>query len=66
MPLNDGEIVLATVVTRTSAGVTIRLDGDSAPLQKRYKVLSTGVTLAAGNRVLAVKMSGTYVVLGRI
>lgn len=64
--MNDAEMVIATVVTRTAAGVTIRLDGENEALQKRYKVISNGVTLAAGNRVLAVKMSGTYIVIGKI
>lgn len=64
---NSGaELLLATVGTRTTAGVTLILDGQSEATTKRYKSISTGVTLAAGNRVLVARISGTYLVIGKI
>lgn len=60
------ELLLATVDSRTTAGVTLILDGQTEATTKRYKSISTGVTLAAGNRVLVARISGTYLVIGRI
>lgn len=42
------------------------LDGQTEPTQKRYKKLSTYGAPLAGDRVVCMKMSGTYVVLGSI
>lgn len=63
---SETELLLATVGTRTTAGVTLILDGQTEATTKRYKSISTGVTLAAGNRVLVARISGTYLVIGRI
>ena len=60
------EIYLGTVDGANSSGVEITLDGQSSALSKRYKMLLTGRTLTEGERVLILKMSGTYVVLGAI
>lgn len=60
------EIFLGTVASTNSSGVEITLDGESEPMQKRFKVLKTGQALSANARVMVVKISGTYVVLGAI
>ena len=55
---------LATVSSVTSDGVHFVLDGQTAATQKGYKRLQNGQTLAAGARVVVMKQSGTYIVLG--
>lgn len=60
------ELLIATAGSVTSAGITLILPGTSAATQKRYKRLLTGESIAAGDRVLAAKISGSYVVLGKI
>ena len=63
----DGTIVLATVyAVDEDEGLTLIFDGDSSASQKKYKMLMNGKTPAAGDRVAAVKHSGTYIVLGVI
>lgn len=66
LPATVPEIFLGTVASANSSGVEITLDGESEPMQKRFKVLKTGQALSANARVMVVKISGTYVVLGEI
>lgn len=61
-----GEFVLATVSAVDSNGVNLIFDGQTASSQKKYKLMKTGSQLAANDRVVCMKMSGTYVVLGAI
>lgn len=61
-----GQLQLAVIDSITTAGTTLILDGQSTAGAKRYKTLRTGTTLRAGDRVLVAKLSGTYVVLGKI
>lgn len=63
--MKNSEIVLATVDHANSSGIYIKVDGDSAAMQKPYNFLQTGVTLSSGDRVLVLKQSGTFVVLGK-
>ena len=64
---DDGKIVLATVsAVDTSHGLALLFDGQTTPSQKSYKMLLNGSTPAVGDRVMAVKHSGTYIVLGVI
>ena len=57
---------MATVTSYTSlSGTQLRFDGESAGSTKRYKRLST-YTPATGDRVLLAKVSGTYVILGKV
>lgn len=59
-----GEFYLATVISSSStAGTKIQLDGESAPMDKLYKRISA---VSAGNRVLVLKINGTYIVIGRL
>ena len=62
----DTGIYLGTVGSVNSSGVQITLDGQSEALTKRYKMLLTGRSLSQGERVLILKKSGTFVVLGAI
>lgn len=50
----------------SSEGVQILLDGNDQAMQKNYKQLNTGVQLNQGDRVVVMKMSGSYVVMGKI
>ena len=60
------ELRLATVVNyNSSSGSTLRFDGESADTIKRYKRLYS-YSGAAGHRVLVAKVSGTYIILGRV
>lgn len=59
------QLLLATVGSSSSAGVTLIFDGTDTPTQKRYKrVTSQG--LSSNNRVLVAKISGTFVVIGKL
>lgn len=66
LPETVPEMFLATVAGVNAEGVQITLDGESEPMTKRYKLLQTGQTPAAGARVAVLKISGTFVVLGAI
>lgn len=66
LPETVPELFLATVNGVNSSGVQITLDGETTPMTKRYKQLKTGQTLSSGARVVAVKISGTFIVLGAI
>lgn len=45
-------------------GMQIQLDGQDSPLTKRFKMLQTSRPLHVGTRVIVMKHSGTYVVIG--
>lgn len=63
---NGAEFFLATVVSYSSStGVKIRLDGQEEAMAKSYKRLY-GTTYSAGQRALVIKLSGTYIVIGRL
>lgn len=55
------EFYLATVIQVTTTGIRIQLDGDSQALEKSYRRI---YTVRTGDRVLVLKMSGTYIVIG--
>lgn len=63
---SSAELLLATVDSGNSSGVTLVFDGQSSASQKRYRILQTGAILYAGDRVVVMKHSGTYVVLGAV
>ena len=66
LPETVPEIFLGTVNSVNSSGVEFTLDGEAEPMTKRYKQLNTGQTLSSGARIVAVKLSGTFIVLGAI
>jgi len=57
---------MAYVAHVNSDGIRLILPGADSAGEKRYKHLSTGITISTGDYVLAAKVSGTYVVLGKI
>ena len=66
-PREGGSIPEIYNVTISSPGVAdaaIILPGQSEPTHKRYPYAIAGMQLAAGDRALALKISGTYVILG--
>ena len=65
---NKGQdaFALGTVVSVVNNKVTVRLDGQSSASAKAYKRITTGATLSAGYRVLLARVSGTYIVIGRV
>lgn len=60
------EFYIGTAADVSSAGIKILFDGQAAATEKRYKILNTGVQVAADDRVIVAKISGSYVVLGKI
>ena len=60
------DLFIATVGNYSSSlGSTLILPGETEPTAKRYRC-ATYATLSTGNRVLVARVSGTYIVLGRI
>ena len=63
----EAEFYIATVKSWSNAtGVSIQLDGQDAPMEKRYKMMLMCRPLKVGSRVVVMKHSGTYIVLGEI
>lgn len=60
------EFYIGTAANVSSEGVRILFDGQTEATEKRYKILNTGVQVASGDRVIVAKISGSYVVLGKI
>ena len=60
------ELLLASVGTSTTAGTTLIFDGGASATTKTYKRIDNGVALAAGDRVLVARISGSYVIIGKI
>ena len=65
-PAPEGQLFAATVGDyNSSTGTTLIFPGQTTASQKRYKRLYN-VSLSSGQLVLVAKLSGTYVILGRI
>lgn len=59
-------MILGTISSYSSGdGVTLTIDGESAPTTKEYCFLSSYVP-TVGDRVLVEEISGTYVILGKV
>lgn len=54
-------IALATVSAKYTDGLSLIFDGQTEATTKHYKC-NTGVTFAAGNRVVCLRISGSWVV----
>lgn len=67
-PDSEGaQIFLATVGSQTNDGLTLIFDGTASATEKAYKCLNLGRgSPGAGSRVVVLKISGTYVVLGAV
>lgn len=67
---NNGqaEFYLATMTSGSKdTGISFTIDGQSGPTAKKYKLLLTGKEPPrSGDRILVMKISGTYIVLGKI
>lgn len=62
----DFRLAAVYSVNTENTAVQLLLDGTSTPTQKYYKALTGAWPLAPDDRVIALKMSGTYVVVGKI
>ena len=62
----DFRLAAVYSVNTENTEVRLLLDGTSSPTQKYYKALTGAWPLAPDDRVIALKMSGTYVVVGKI
>lgn len=66
--MDSAEFLLGTVtaVSQTN-GIRIQLDGQDAAMSKYYKMLASGGNVPeTGARVVVMKHSGTYIVMGKI
>lgn len=63
--MSDKLIFTAQAVDVTAEGVTLILPGSTQATQKHYRRLASA-SVAAGDRVLCARDSGTIVVLGKI
>ena len=61
----EQQLLLATVYEADAAGARLTFDGEDTPSQKKYPYLA-GQTLHSGQRVVAARMSGTFVVIGAL
>lgn len=59
-------LLAAVISVIDSETVTLIIDGMTNGTQKAYKVLSSAWPLDTGSRVVVMKLSGTYVVIGKI
>jgi len=53
-------------VTSTSGGVSVQFDGETTASAKKYKRLASYSSPTVSDRVLLVKVGGSYVILGKI
>jgi len=53
-------------VTSTSGGVFVQFDGETTASQKSYKRLASYSNPAVNDRVLLIKVGGTYIILGKV
>ena len=61
------EFFLGTVISWSNAtGVQIQLDGQDSAMTKRFKMMLMCRPLKVGSRVVVMKHSGTYIVLGEV
>lgn len=64
-PKSDIEFLFATADTFRPNGTKLLFDGQSEYTEKSYKKLASA-TYSAGDRVLVMKVNGTYLILGRV
>ena len=62
---STGPLTLATVGTVSAAGVTLVMPGATEATQAHYPRLSSAA-LSAGDAVIIARVSGTWVVLGKL
>ena len=66
--MDSAEFMLATLtnVYMSLGTAKIQIDGMTSENAKTYRVLANAWPLSAGDRVVVLKMSGTYLILGKI
>ena len=66
----DCEFFLATVESYNDynepKGVSLVFDGETEATTKRFKRIATSTSLSRGDRVLVIKVGGTYIVVGKV
>lgn len=63
----DTELLRMAVITGRNGSkyeYKIKFDGDTAEAQKYYK--STQISISTGTRVLCARVSGTWIIIGKI
>lgn len=65
VPEAKSNVALAKVTGTASGGVLLQFDGDTEARQGAYKILQS-YSPTVGDSVVCIKISGTYVVLGKI
>ena len=58
--------MMLAAVTSLTGGFAVQFDGETSASTKLYKRLSSYSSPAVNDRVLLVKVGGTYVILGKI
>lgn len=58
------QIILAKVTAISGQQAKLQIDGSN--IDRLYKIMYTGASIAVNDRVLVAKISGSYVVLGKI
>ena len=53
-------------VTSTSGGIYVQFDGETTPSTKKYKRLASYSSPTVNDRVLLIKVGGTYVIIGKV
>lgn len=61
-----GPLIVAAVGAVSASGTTLILPGQTAATQKKYRRLASAGSLAPGDLALCARVSGTYVILGKI
>lgn len=62
--MND-DVFIAYVQSASASGAALVLPGMTTATQKLYQMLS-GVSVAAGDRVLCMRVSGTIIITGKL
>lgn len=65
VPSGSETLMIAEVGSSTSSGTTLKFNATSATTT-RFKKVVTGQSLSAGDQVLVARVSGGYVVIGKI
>lgn len=58
--------LMASVTAVDQNGVSLSINGGLEMLKKKYRSMLTGYQPSVGDRVLIAKVSGTYVILGKV
>ena len=65
VPSGSETLMIAEVGSSTSSGTTLRFNSTGATTT-RFKKVVTGQSLSAGDQVLVARVSGGYVIIGKI